>query len=338
MYFHCQLQVLIGGKLLRTVSGIKTRNESTAIGSECDIEVPLNCRIQYVNGKNDFLTGYPQNLFNVGDPVTVTASYEGFPNVAVFTGFVTDFLYGMPMRIRCSDYIYNLNQGVITINNETITLKNLITRILQGTGVSLILPVFDLTLLKITFRLMSPAAILEYLKKNIGLNISLQGNQLYVNVASNTRGHVFHRTGPNANRQSAGNVIVSNLQQPNTIFQNYRVKCWFVNENGTKSSIEVGNTAGRLREQWFYKIPVDAVLYQKLATEALNKVKMEKFTGWIETYLYPDCDLFDLATFTSLRYPATNGDYVITAMNFDFGAHGFHRKIKYAMLNLPDNG
>lgn len=334
MYFHCQLQVTIGGKLLRTVSAIKTRNESTSIGSECDIEVPLNSRIQYENGKNDFLTGYPTNLFNVGDTVTVTASYEGYPNVAVFQGFVTDFVYGMPMKIRCSDYIYNLNQGTITINHETITLKNLLTRILQGTGVTLLLPVFDLTLTKITFLLMSPAAILEYLKKQIGLNISLQGNQLYVNVASNTRGHVFHRTFPN--NQSAGNVITANLQQPNTIFQNYRVKCWFINENGTKSSIEVGNTTGRLREQWFYKIPVNAALYQKLATEALNKVKMEKFTGWIETYLYPQCDLFDLATYKSFRYPATNGDYVITAMNFELGPQGFHRKIKYSMLNLPE--
>lgn len=329
MYFHCQLQVNIGGKLLRTASAIRTRNESAHIGSECDVEVPLNCRIQYINGKNDFLTGYPQNLFNVGDPITVTASYEGFPNITVFQGFIVDFIYGMPMRIRCADYLYRLNQGVITISHETITLKNLITKVLQGTGVSLILPVFDLTLSNITFRLMSPAAILEWLKKQIGLNITLIGNQLFVNVASTTRGHVFHTTDRN--------IIVANLQQPNTIFQNFRVKCWFVNENGTKSSIEVGNTTGRLREQWFYKIPVDATLYQKLATEALNKVKMEKFTGWVETYLYPDCNLFDLATFRSVRYPAQNGDYVITAMNFDIGPAGFHRKIKYSMLNLPND-
>lgn len=338
MYFDCKLQVNIGGKLLRTVTAIKTRNESAHVGAECDIEVPVNCRIQYINGKNDFLTGYPQVLFNVGDSVTITASYAGLPQITIFQGFIVDFIYGMPMKIRCADYIYNLNQGVITISNETITLKNLLTRILKGTGVSLLLPVFDLTLSKITFRLMSPAAILEYLKKEIGLNISLQGNQLYVNVASNTRNHVFHDTGPRIGTIGAGggNVITANLQQPNTIFQNYRVKCWFVNEKGTKSSIEVGNTSGRLREQWFYKIPVDANLYQKLATEALNKVKMEKFTGWIETYLYPQCDVFDLATYRSIRYPASNGDYIITAMNFDLSPAGFHRKIKYSMLNLPD--
>lgn len=331
MYFETFLHVVIAGNTLQTVCRVTTNNESAHIGSSCEIEVPLNCRLQYidyVNGKVDYINGQPQTLFNVGDPVNITAGYLGYPTVKVFEGFVDNFVYGMPMKIRCADYIFKLNQGTFTISNATISMKNLCTQILKGTGVSLLLPVFDLTLTDITFRLMSPAAILEYIKKEIGLNISLQGNQLYVNVASNTRNKVIHHTGRN--------VLRTSLQQPNTIFQNYRVRCWFINTDGTKSGIDVGNVGGRMREQFFYMIPQNDGLRQKLATEALNRVKMEKFTGTIETMLYPDCDLFDLATYTSIRYPATNGQYVISAMNFDIGMHGFRRKIKYSQLNLLD--
>lgn len=326
MYFRCRLQVIIANKIVNTICRVTTKNESTHIGSECDIQVPLNCRIEYIDGKGgNYLTAYPQVLFNVGDPVSVRAWYDGYPTIKVFDGFVTDFNYGMPMTIRCSDYIYNLNQGTINIVQKTITLKNLCDQILKGTGVSLMLPVFDLTLSKITFNAMSPAAILEYIKKEIGLNISLQGNQLYVNVASNTLNTVHHYTDRN--------VLKADLQKPNTIFNNYRVKCWFVTEQGVKDSVEVGNTSGRVRDFFFYRIPRNNTIYQKLAVEALNKVKQEKYSGHIETLLYPDCNLFDKAVFKSVRYPGQNANFVITGMDFDIGHGGFHRKIKYSYLS-----
>lgn len=325
MYFNTTLSVYINGILLQTICGVNTKNDGTHVGSECDIQVPLNCRILYKNGRNDFLVTQPQLIFNVGDTVSIRASYLGMPVINVFDGFVTDFIYSEPMVIRCSDYVFQLNQKMINIDHETITLKNLLTQILDGTGVSLMLPIFDLTLTKITFLMMSPAAILDYLRKEIGINISLQGKQLYVNVASNTLNTVYHYTDRN--------VIKANLQKPNTIFQNYRVKAWFVNENGTKNSVEVGNTSGHLREVFYYKIPQNPTLYKKLAAEALNKIKMEKYKGTIETLLYPDCQLFDRAVFKSVRYPDTNADYVITSMNFDIGPKGFNRIIKYSYLS-----
>jgi hypothetical protein len=333
MHFIAHLSVTIAGQNLVTVCRVTTNNETAHIGSSCEIEVPLNCAIQYldyVTGKVDYINGQPQVLFKIGDQVTVTAYYEGYGTINIFSGFIDNFVYGMPMKIRCADYIYNLNQGVVTISNYNGSLQNLCTQVLNGTGVTLILPVFDLTLVNMTFRLMSPAAILEYIKKELGLCITLMGSQLYVNVASNTRNTVIHRTDRN--------VLRTSLQQANTIFQNYRVRCWFININGTKSGLDVGNVGGRMREQFFYNIPNDSATRQKLATEALNKVKLEKFTGSIETMLYPDCNLFDLATYTSIRYPATNGQYVITSMNFDLSMQGFRRKIKYGQLNTLDNG
>jgi hypothetical protein len=183
----------------------------------------------------------------------------------------------------------------------------------------------DIELVNITFAMMSPAAILDWLKKEMGINISLQGNQLYVNVASNTLNTVYYRTDRN--------IIQSDLQKPAAVYKSFKVKAWFVREDGTKDSFEVGDANGTLKEVFFYKIKRDQTLYQQLATEALAKVKQQKYSGNIETLLYPDCRLFDQANYIDLRYPARSANYVITGQEINIDENGYHRKLKLSFLS-----
>ena len=70
-----------------------------------------------------------------------------------------------------------------------------------------------------------------------------------------------------------------------------------------------------------------------MANEALLKVKQHVYSGDIETYLYPDCQLFDKAVYKDIRYPARDGNYVITAIHFEIGSGGYHRKIRLSYLS-----
>lgn len=325
MDFEAILSVTISDKQLQTVVKVDVKGDSKKIGSECDIRVPINCRIQYTDGKHDYLTAYPQVLFKVGDVVTITAQYTGYPTIQVFNGYVYNFVEGDEVVIRCTDYIYLLYQTTVNLSYASITIKDLVTTVLKGTGITLLLPTIELTLVNISFRLMSPGAILEWLKKELGINISLTGKTLYMNLASNTLSSVIFNT--------SRNVLKSDLQTPDAIFQTFKVKAWFIRENGTKDSLEVGDTNGQLHEVFFYKVPVDMALYNQLATEALNKVKQQKYGGMIETLLYPDCGLYWQANYTDVRYPDRSGSYTITEMNFEIGEKGFHRKIKMAYLS-----
>lgn len=359
MYFNANLEVRIAGNLVQTVVSVKTNNDSQHIGAYCDLVVPLNCRIEYNNPNNEkvYLTDIPTNLFKSGDSVEIIAWYDGYDKITVFKGFVYDFIEGMPLTIKCLDYIYFFNLGIfgnqrITTTNpsgkkitgfgtgvhyKTITLKNLAQNIIDfvnqsmqiannlATPVNLILPTIDLTLVNLTFIEMSPAAILEWIKKEIGLNISLFDNQLYINVASNTTNLVKYNTGRN--------VIKSGMQKADASFQKIKVKAWFINEDGTKSSIEVGDTInGICRDVFFYRIPKDLTLYNKLANEALLKYSQHKYNGSIETLLYPEVNLFDKCEYTDIRYPNRDGNYVCIGQNFDIGPQGFHRKLKLAFL------
>lgn len=325
MYVNGSVSVTIGDKSLQTIASIAANDDSATIGSNCDIIVPLNCRIQYQNGKKDFLTDYPKNLFKVGDKVNVVARYEGYPDITVFNGYVLDFKDGTPVKIQCVDNIYLLNQSTVSIAYKSITLKNLITRVLQGTGITLDLPVMEMTLENISFRLMSPAAILEWFKKELGINISLSGTGLYVNLASNTLDTVKLR--------SDRNVWGCGLQKPDSVFTRYKVKAWFFRQDGTKDSIEVGDSDGHLREVFFYKIPRNEATYKQLANEALYQVRQRVYNGTLDTFLYPVAKLFDRLEYTDIRYPDRSGVYVCVGREFSADENGFHWKYKAAHLS-----
>lgn len=328
MHFEVDYTVQIADKLVQTVHSVKTKYDSAHIGSTCDIELPLNCVLKYAGGTNATLTAYALSTFNPGDKVTVNAWYITeagviMQTVNLFTGYVFEFKLGFPLTIHCIDYL-PLLQNLQNITSYTGTMKTLITNILAGTGISLILPTLDLTLVKISFKDMSPWGILDYLKKNIGINISLSGTKLYCNVASNTLNVIKF--------DSRYNVHSRGLQQPDTVWQGYRVKAWFINDNGTRNSIEVGDSTGHVVDVYFYKVQGGLPVYNKLAGEALNKVRQKKFSGQMGGYLYPMVGLFDRIDYTDFTYPQMNGSYVVTDIEHTLNDEGVLVNMRWAYL------
>eukprot|EP01037_Dinobryon_pediforme_P011474 gene11474-11570_t len=190
-----------------------------------DAVTPVNTPIDYTNNPSLITIGNGDNAISLpsdsGDQVQITAWYDGFPQINVFTGYVYDFL---------------------------------------------------------------------------------EGNQLYVNVASNTLNIVKYATDRNV-------IGKPKLQKKEATYQKIKLKAWFINENGTKDSIEIGDTVnGYLVEQFFYKV-ADKSTYQYLAEQALIKASQHKFNGEIETLLYPDCELFWKAQYTDIRYPSRTANY-----------------------------
>ena len=361
MHFVAHTSITINGKLLKTAISIKSYNDGHAIGTECDIEVPLICAVQYKDGLHDYLTQYTasaQILFSVGDPVTIVCSYDNYNPITIFNGFIYDFVEGQPMTIKCLDYAYFFNLGIfgssrvlvkknkkssktyasVGTSYTSIKFKDLLQNLIDFVNdtiddktddtdhVTLYSPstIPDITFQNLTFAMMSPAAILEWFKKEVGFNIHLFGNQLYANVASFTTDTVTYNT--------SRNVIKSNLQTGVAAFQTFKVKAWFIRENGTKDSIEVGDSSGQVREVYFYKIP-DTSKDLALANEALTKAKHLQYSGTITTMLYPFPTLFSKALFTSIRYPSQNGSYVITGIQTTIDHSGYRNNLKMAYLS-----
>ena len=95
MYLSGHIEVTIANKLLKTIVSVHVKNDGHQIGSDCTLVLPLISTIQYKDGSHDFLTQYSvnsQQTFAVGDPILITASYDGYPQVTLFKGFLFDFV------------------------------------------------------------------------------------------------------------------------------------------------------------------------------------------------------------------------------------------------------
>lgn len=361
MYFDTNLTVTINGQNVSTIVSVKTSNDAAKVGASCDLVAPLNSYISYSdpNTLKVFLTAIRSDTFPQGSSVSIIANYVGYAPITVFKGFVYDAVLGMPLTIKCLDYIYWFNLGIFGdkqvqttnksgskiknsgtgVNYKSVQFKDLLQQLIDFTNkqitasgtntplVTLILPTIDFTLVNLTFINMSPASILNYFKKNLGLNITFYSNQLYVNIASNTVGNITLNTGRN--------VLKSDLQTNLATFQKIRLKCWFQSPNGTRSWIEVGDSTGIQSEQYFYNVTNAGNLYTILANAALLRAQQHHYRGELLLLLYPDCDLFWIVNYTDLRYPEKNGQYYITGVYFEINEKGFRRKLKIAWLNLP---
>ncbi len=376
MYFNAKISVTIAGQLLSTIVSVKTSNDGQKIGAYCDLVVPLNSYIAYQN-PNDlkvYLTAIRVDKYSSGDEVIITASYDGFNTINIFNGFVYDFTLGMPTTIRCMDYIYYFNLGIfgdkrvfttnkkgtkikksgLGVNYKSIQFRDILQQLIDfvnetidaeapgSAHVSLILDnFFDMTLSNLTFISMSPAAILEWFKKEVGFNISLYGNRLFVNLASTTTGSVILNTGRNVIESKLQTVLQKSVKTKGitqakslaSAFEKIRLKCWFIREDGTRDSLEIGDPNGVQEERFFYKVKRDATNYEKLAEAALLKAQQHRYHGELEILLYPECDLFWRVPYTDIRYPEKSAVYVIIGIYFELGEKGFHRRLKVAWLS-----
>jgi hypothetical protein len=309
------------------------------------------------------------------------ANSDGY--LPIFNGFLFDFYESTPLKIKCLDYIYWFNIGIYGQNiNESIggipipgtakgsgvsfksvQFKTLLQDLIDTVNItiqswnkengtsypicSLIQPIFDMPLVNISFTQMSPAAVLEWFKKELGLNITILGNKLYVNIASNTTNIVVLQTDKNVINSGlqTTNLQHKKLKGANSVFLRIKLKAYFLKDNGTKDSLEIGDENGQMREVYFYNIKPDTILidigndktapknYVEMANNALDKFHQDRYTGEIETLLYPYCELFWKVKYFDIKYPERNGNYVVTLIKHTLGEGGFHKHLKLAFLD-----
>ena len=372
MYFDAQLSVLINGNPVTTVVSVKVSNDAQKVGSNCDVVLPLNSYIQYSdpNTLQTYLTAIRTDTFSSGDTIEITASYKGYPTLTAFKGFIYDAALGMPVTVKCLDYVYFFNLGIfgedrVSLKNksgtkikksgtgihyDSVQFKDILQQLIdfvnetiddQNTGnpltdaahCSLMLPTFDMELQNLTFINMSPASILEWFKKQLGFNITFIGSQLYVNLASNTTGQIKLDTGINVIESKLQTTIkLRTGKKANSAFEKIKLTCWFIRSDSTRDSLQVGDQNGVQEECFFYNVKRDATNYETLANAALLKHQQHRYHGEIETLFYPDCDLFYTVNYQDRRYPEKNGVYFIIAITTELSEKGFHRRLKLAWL------
>jgi hypothetical protein len=332
MYLNGHILVEIEGKQLETCTEIEISNDAAQLGSDCTITVPLTVRIK---NEDQYLIDNVRNLFTKGNFIQIWAWYTEYETTPgrqlVFEGFIWDFLEGTPMKIRCVDYAYSLRNENINLSypkGSKPQLSKVIKDILSGTDITLKLPYADADTQGFTFPNMSRAAAIEQVREQCKwLVFTLIGEELYMNIASNTLNEV--------KLQSDINVIDFKAQKPDAAFQDYKVQVSMKKANGTKEIVEVTNANGadgRLREMKLFNIPVTAKGAEIYGKQALEKLQLGHYKGKMECYLYPEISLFDAIKYTDIRYPERSATYSVQSTVLTLNKDGFHRELTLGYL------
>jgi hypothetical protein len=365
MYFNAHAQIFFNEVLVPYFSEVNCKNDCKQTGASCDISIPLPAR--YPNdAKNQYLITINKSTYNFtkGMPVKVTTWYDELKDnpkggvLTEFNGFIYDFVAGNPLKIRCLDYFFFFQQGTINIGTKEKKFngqfKAVLQAIIDGANKNLAqykkdgtvpqdLPkiviskyYMDFEVVDLTMNNLSPAACIEWLKKELSAVCTMIGNELYFAFSSNTIDTV--------NLKTKFNVIGEpKMQMPEAAFQKFKMQAYYVKEDGTKrvyasgddygdGSSVPGEQDGELHEinMHFVKNKKD---HQKLIDNAWTEKRLGHYTGTLGTLLYPKIDLFYKVIYIDLRYPERSGNYVVREHNFKISDAGYHRSIKLAFLS-----
>jgi hypothetical protein len=377
MFFNAHSQIFINEVLMPYFSEVDCKNDCKQTGASCDINIPLTARYARTAKPSDqeYMIAINRQSFDFkkGQSVKVTAWYDELKDnskggiLTEFEGFIYDFVAGNPLKIRCLDYFFFFQQGTINLSTSAKKFngqfKDVLQFIIDGANKNLQSYIDDQTVKSdlpkiviskyymdfqvadLVMNNLSPAACLEWLKKELSAVCTMIGNELYFSFSSNTIASV--------NLHTKFNVIGKpKMQLPEAAFQKFKMQAYYMKEDGTKrvyatgddygqdgtdsegnpTTSVPGDVNGELHElnMHFVKNKTDHI---KLIDNAWREKRFGHYTGTLETLLYPKLDLFYKVVYTDFRFPERSGNYVVREHNFKISEQGYHRSIKLAYLD-----
>lgn len=272
-------------------------------------------------------------LFKEGDPVAIDLAYNGDLRNE-FRGFVRRVNLTTPISIEMEGYAWQLRNQNILASWKKTTLKEVLTRVIEGTDIVLSpdVPVINLTSFYITNE--SGLKVLEYFKEKMLLTVYFDDDVLYAGIEEGRS-----TTDVSGNKSLTGlaevkynigyNCITNqpNLKQRLGKDNLTRVRLVTCGKDGKKTLYEAGDPGGAVVER---KIDYsnDAAYLKDKAAAFLKKLKYDGYEGTLTGFLQPFCKPGWKATITDKKFDgARAGTYFIAGTEVRFGVGGAKRLV-----------
>lgn len=294
------------GFSIRRVSEIHTEKSWQEFTGIAEIIIPRNIR--------DFKKIETDKLFEIGDPVTIKFGYGAGELLTEFEGYISDIADGVPYRLKLEDEMFKLKRGQISVSKKDITLKQLLETI--APGYETVCP--DVPLGTVRYTEVAPVAILENLKKELGI---------YTYFVDK----VLHST--DGNSQEGGtikvllekNAVSENLNRKSKAEEKILVKFKSLQRNGKYITYEEGEKTGTVQiRNWPY-LTMDEIKVRVKRIVELQKTK--GFDGTITLFGIPRATQGMKIDLKSLFYKNMDGLYYIDKVVKDFSPGGIRQEI-----------
>lgn len=264
-----------------------------------------------------------------GDKITVKLGYDGILKTR-FVGFIRTIDAKTPMKITCEDGMFLLKTVEVKKKGYAkVTLKQLITDLLDGTGIQFQLIDEDIVLGPYRITKNTVAEELNEIKSEFGLRAYFRTvagvSKLYV-------GFTYPFDGRNRENFIYGKNIISE-DFVYRIAEDVKIKVKAISIDAKNKRIELttGDKDGELFTVYKYNVGNDEL--KRFADSELIRFKTTGFKGSFETFGEPFVNKCDIAYIEASDN--NKGSFLIKKLEVNFGMSGYRQKIEIGQpLNL----
>jgi hypothetical protein len=278
-------------------------------------EVVLPRNIRFGKSKNDNTKTETLNtLLQIGDPIEIYLGYNSnYP--LEFTGYIKEISTGFPITIRCEDAMYLLKRKSVSVSEQSIKLKNLLSTITSASYIYC--P--DIDLGAVRYSQMQPTQILAKLKDD-GLYTYYNNDELY----SGIRYGDISGDDPTI-IELEKNAIAETLKMKE-VPQNIYIREYSIGAGGVKLEATLGDPSGET-----YVFPHVGITSQDtlktLAERDKKRIMQPGLDGDITLFGKPSLQHSMQVELISKKYSEKNGTYYIDCVKKEFNQSGYRQII-----------
>lgn len=240
-----------------------------------------------------------ESLFQKQDEVYIHAGFDG--NLQeIFRGYVADIHADVNLTFHCQDSMYVLKQNDITENFSNTTLPGLIASI-----TNLSFQAADVNLGTLRFTRRTPAQILDYLKRNYGIQSWVREGVLYSGLAywpglANTQIPIF---------RFQHNIISESLRYQRGDDEKIKIVGISIYPDNSRKEVVAGDPQGETRTILLYDVPEKDI--KEMVEERASQLKYEGYRGDFTTFGEPFVRHGDIISIQDPDFGDRNGEYLV---------------------------
>lgn len=263
---------------------------------------------------------------NIRDIVMIEAGYVETGFKCVFIGVVKAINAGDRVRLDIEDNMFILRQKPIILTAKKIKLKELLKKILAGTGVEVSERAADMLVDEFQYN-GNVAGALAVIKEKLNLTVYLNaGNVLYAGLEAAEMLSTDEQKAAQIKLTYGLNIIDNNVSYQTKESAPLRVIVKGKAKDGKETVAEAGMDGGSKQTHYRYNVTDKAAL--KLIAEQLYKQQSyDGFRGTLTIFGVPVAVPGGTVEYKNENYKDNEGRYFIKAVETTFGSGGLRQRL-----------
>ncbi len=310
---------------IRFVANIEIESAWDKLTTTCKITLPRAITFKDSDGNVVGVDG----AIKRGDKVRVEFGYDTLTKKHYDkTFYVARVRNNVPVEIELEDEMFLLKKGKVTKSLKNAKLSD----VLLACGLNNSAPELDIEIGDIRLDQLSPAAVLDKLRKDYNIKSYYKDGKFYAGLA-------FY---PALQKEIAvimqEDVVENTLEYLNKEERYIHVTAVSVlkvlkkTKKGTATKnktikVGLGDVDGEEHTMHFYNITSESAL-KRMAEQELERFKYSGYSGSIKTFGYPLVGFGDKVTFDDKLYTDRTSTYLIKSVKTTFGVDGYRQELE----------